>query len=97
MALYNLQVTLGAGATQLSATRAAASWINIQSRSGNNVAGIYIGNSAVLANGTQGGAKIAPGASFMLPQQDVPSPYDLTSVYVVGTGGDIVDVLYARR
>lgn len=95
----NVAITLGAGATPLSAVgvRKGCSWLNVQSRSTNNAAGLYLGDSTVVAAGTTGGVKLAPGASFTFQQQDVPAPYDLQHIYAAGTAADVVDVMYVQR
>ena len=98
--LYPLTVTIAATGTaqQLSATRAAATWVQVFSKSTNNALGVGLGNSTVTnPGGATPGVVIAPGGNQMLPQVNSPAPYDLQTIYVNGTVGDVLVLQPSHR
>jgi hypothetical protein len=100
--LYQAQVTIASTGTAvpLSATRQAATWVQIQSYSANNTAGGTVGGITVkptVASGATPGVVLAPSGIQFLPATGAPGPYDLTDIYVNGTTGDVFNVLYFRR
>jgi hypothetical protein len=98
--LYEAQVSIASTGTavQLSTTRAAATWVQVQAVSTNNALGVSLGGSDVtLASSTKPGVIIAPGGTQFLPGDNVPSGYSLSSIWINGTTGDKVNVLYFRR
>jgi len=98
--LYEAQVTIASTGTavQLSTTRAAATWVQVQSPSTNNATGVTLGGSDVtVASGLKPGVVIAPGGTQFLPDVGTPGAYSLSTIWVNGTTGDKVNVLYFRR
>jgi hypothetical protein len=100
--LYQAQATIAVTGTAvpLALTRTPATWVQVQGYSLNNAAGGTLGGSTSkpsIATGTNPGVVIAPGGNQFLPQNDVPTPYDLATIYVNGTAGDVFNVLYFRR
>lgn len=98
--LHEAQVSIASTGTAvpLSAARAAATWVQVQAVSTNNTLGVSLGGSDVsIASGAKPGVIIAPGGTQFLPGDNVPSGYDLQTIYINGTTGDKVNVLYHRR
>lgn len=95
--VYTLQVAIAAAGTRqaLSATRKAATWVNVQAAPGNS-GNIFVGDVTVAA--AKPGVTLTPGSSFMFPAQGVTSPYDLQHIYVdTATNGNKADVNYFLR
>jgi hypothetical protein len=98
--LYEAQpvVAVTGTAVQVSATRAAATWVNIQAGIDNNAAGMTVGGSDVTGpEGARPGVILLPGQSLFLPQVESPSPYNLQDIYINGTANDEAEVLYFKR
>jgi|SRR5215472_3181777 len=100
--LYEAKVTIAVTGTAipLSSVRAGATWVQVQSLSTNNAAGQNLGGADVTGPGGGGskpGAIMAPGGTMFLPQTESPTPYDLQTIFVNGTVGDVFSVLYFRR
>jgi hypothetical protein len=81
----------------LSDDRIAASWVLIQSRTGN--ATLRVVDSIATANGsitpTTGGTVLSAGGTLLLPFNGCPLTYDLQNIYCVQvTSGNGVDISY---
>ena len=90
MQLYTIaDITPGGFATPLSATSVKAVWINLFA-SGTT---IRVGDSSVSA--TRGVPVSTTGSPTQIPRCDFnQGGYDLSKVYVFGTGGDKVSITY---
>lgn len=99
--LYITQVTIAVTGTAvpLSTTRAAARWVQVQGHSTNNAAGMTLGGTPqkpTVASGGGPGVVIAPSGTQFLPWCGGTTSYDLITIWVNGTAGDIADVLYFK-
>jgi hypothetical protein len=80
-------------ARKLSATSIKAKWFQVQLVS--STAGVRLGDASILA-GSRGILIADGGAQFSPPAPAEPTLfYDLSSIYVIGTAGDVVAVNYA--
>ena len=83
-------VTLSTTATALSATSIRAAWVQIQ---GVTLTGqARVGDSKITT--TRGGVLVAAGDAQFFPTQGNANAYDLSTIFVLGTNGDKVAVLY---
>jgi hypothetical protein len=92
--LKTLSLTLAGTAEPLSATSLQAISPLVQSHSG-NADPVFVGESAV-ADGDNG-AELAPGAALSLDTSAINQPkgkIDLSEVFVIGTAGEKLVVLY---
>lgn len=83
-------VTLTATATALSTTSKKAAWVQVQAKTLTGQA--RIGDS--LISTSRGGIINATGDYQFMPTQGNANAYDLSTIYVLGTPGDILAVLY---
>ena len=92
MAVHLLQVTLGAGKTQISTSALPCRAVTFQ----NNAAAVMrIGDTNVTTTkGIQLAANGAANSSYSLPPIDVQDYIDLSQWYVIGTAAQLLDVLY---
>lgn len=90
MALHFAQVTIGAAATQLSATRKPVKWLCIQNNSTHN---FRLGDSTVSSTKGIALATGSPGGSLTLTA-DTAYNTDLSQWWVFGTQNDLVDILW---
>jgi hypothetical protein len=105
--LYQTQVTIASTGTAVplattgtTAKPLHATWVQIQSFSANNAAGLTIGGKPAtpsVASGANPGVVLAPSGIQFLPATGAPGAYHLTEIYVNGTTGDIANVLYFKR
>ena len=107
--LYETQVTIGvtgtavplaAGPVGTTSVPLHATWVQIQSFSGNNTAGMTVGGitaKPTVASSTRPGVVLAPSGIQFLPAVGSPGAYHLTEIYVNGTAGDVANVLYFKR
>ena len=91
MALHSIaDVTLTATATALSSTSVRCAWVQVQAKSLSAAA--RIGDS--LISTSRGGIINQTGDYQFAPTLGNANAYDLSSIYVLGTQGDTVAVLY---
>jgi hypothetical protein len=105
--LYQTQVTISSTGTAVALATSGsttqplhATWVQIQSYSANNTAGLTVGGKPsppTVASGANPGVVLAPSQIQFLPAVGSPGPYHLTEIYVNGTTGDIANVLYFKR
>ena len=90
MAIHNIQVTLGASATQVTTVNTFARWVTVQN---NAAAAMRVGDST--ASSTKGINLAATGGIYTFVPQSTPSSgYDLSTFYIAGTATQVADVLY---
>lgn len=91
MQIYTIaDITPNSVATPLSATTKLAVWVQLSATG----AAIRYGDSNV---GSARGAKIPTGTVVTLPRCDFnQGGYDLTKIYVYGTGADAVSISYGQ-
>jgi len=96
MKVVSVKVTIGASATPLSATVLRVASFEVAAE-GTNSADVYLGDSAVT---TGAGMPIVAGEKQGINGDDlrgIAQEFDLSQIYVTGTNGDAVRVLYTKR
>ena len=96
MALSLLQVTIGASATQATATSTPCAYALIQADDGNSNPAFFGGSSVTSANG------IRLHNSATVPERDYIGPFpqnlfDLSELYIAGTQNEKVNILYVQH
>ena len=87
-AVQTIQVTIGASATQVSASSLNCKWVVFQDNTAAD--SMRIGDANVS---TTRGVKLVAGASFFIPTKPEPGAINLQNFYVAGTNGDVLDVV----
>ena len=83
-------ITLSTTATAISATSVKCVWVQVQ---GSNLTGqARVGDSQIST--TRGAVMMSSGDAQFYPAQGNANSYDLSTIYVLGTNGDKVSVIY---
>ncbi len=91
MAVHSLpDQTLTASAVALSATSIKACWLQVQGVTLTGAA--RVGDSLITSS--RGAKMLSAGDSQFFPTQGNANAYDLSTIYVLGTPGDTVSILY---
>src|SRR5882672_6234756 len=86
-AVQTIQVTIGAGATHVSAVTLNCRWVVFQNNSTANA--MHIGDSTVSSTK---GINLPAGASFFVPPMPGSTAVNLASWCVQGTAADVIDI-----
>lgn len=86
-AVQTIQVTIGAGATQVSTVTLNCRWVVFQNNTTAN--SMHIGDSTVTSTK---GINLPAGSSFFVPPMPGSTAVNLTSWYVQGTAADVIDI-----